>query len=106
MNKLVLSGFLTASLFLASANALTVIDQNGRVHQTEQQQQKKKSPTRKDYYDSWGRNQGHSEKRPFSNRTDHYDSWGRNEGHSERTYSGEVRHYDNWGRYQGSTKDR
>lgn len=64
-------------------------------------------PTRKDYYDEWGRHQGYSKLQPYSNsnRTDHYDEWGRNQGYSEKDrWSGEIKHYDEWGRYQGSTR--
>ncbi len=40
-------------------------------------------PSRKDYFDEWGRHQGYSKRDP---------------------YSGEIKHYDVWGRYQGSTR--
>ena len=94
MRKISALFLLALSLTSISVQATTIIDRNGNV-----------TNTRKDYYDSGGRSQGHSEKSPYSNRTDHYDSWGRKEGHSESTYSGEVRHYDSWGRYQGSTRN-
>ncbi len=109
MKKLSISILSLSWLFLCSVNALTVIDQNGSVYQTEPARKEPtyKAPTSKEYYDSSGRYQGHSEKRTYSNRTDHYDSVGRSEGYSEKSpYGGEVRHYDAWGRYQGSTRER
>lgn len=109
MKKLVLSALSVSCLLLGSVNALTVIDRNGKAHElsepNQQSNSQKKVPTRKDYYDSWGRHQGYS-KNGFGNRTDHYDSWGRQEGYSKRTFSGDVDHYDSYGRHLGKTKER
>jgi hypothetical protein len=109
MKKLILSALSASSLFVGSADALTVIDQNGRAQQlgesNQQQNNQKKAPTRMDYYDAWGRHEGYSRK-GFGNRTDHYDSWGRQEGYSRRSFSGDVEHYDSQGRSLGTTKER
>jgi hypothetical protein len=108
-------------LFLTSANALTVIDQNGNVHRSETQnpssnnsysyQPKHESRTskaaRKDYYNQWGQLEGYSKKEVYSDRTNHYDWLGKSQGYSKKeSHTGEVKHYNEWGQYQGSTRDR
>jgi hypothetical protein len=107
MEKLV---FAIVSLFcfvFGSVDAVSVLDQRtGTVYQFSEPNQQKKAPTHRDYYDSWGRHQGYSEKESFGNRTNHYDAWGRQEGYSEKNFMGEVNHYDSYGRFQGTTKDR
>lgn len=111
MKKLTGSILLLSCLFFNGLTALTFIDQNGNMHQSEPSRKEsvRKAPTSKSYYDSSGKYQGRSEKRNYSNRTDHYDSLGRSEGYSERnrfSYDGEVSHYDSRGRYMGSTRER
>jgi hypothetical protein len=120
MKKLTLSILSASCLFMGSVSALTVIDRNGNIHQSEPKQtqhnhysyKNKKipdinKPARKEYYNEWDQLEGYSQKNAYSDRTTHHDWLGQYQGHSKKDrYSGEVKHYDEWGQYQGSTKHR